>query len=219
MEFERESDCNHSTNQANMFARVSAVLKHRLAHRFIVSSNLSTLTKKIPSDPNIIIRANTKLNIQPYDAVACPDSNLLRISIQPLDSIDNSTVIDEFEAAITIKGNDVTINAVGLMMREVAAYNLGVNYNLLVEVPVRANLDITSEEEVQIDRLNSENIKVVCRSSITTNDLHVTKLNLLANFGTINCGGSTVAQQIDLRTYGKKVNYLSIVSFISGIDQ
>lgn len=43
--------------------------------------------------------------------------------------------------------------------------------------------------------------------NVSTKNLHSTKLSLITQNGNIRCDGSTLSQQMDLRTFGDKVDF------------
>lgn len=177
------------------FRRLLA-LKHRFAREFQGLSKCSSFTKQIPNDANIKILSDMQLIVKPYDVVTCPDSNLLRISLHPLDCVfKGSEITEDFETAVKIKGQNVVIDTLHFRNDECDSVKC------LVEVPVRANLDIIAEEDVEINDMHSDVINVHAASHIQTKDLASTKLILTSRSGSIICNGITLAKEMDLRNY------------------
>lgn len=194
-----------------MFCRQLTAIKHHLARHISVSSALTATTKQIPTYSNIKITSNFHLAIKPYDVVDCPDSNLLRISLQPRSittppSTKIANAIANFQPVIEVNDQNITVDTLDSFNHQLNVDELSSHIYCLIEVPIRANLKVLSQRDVHIDNMHSDDINVnTNEGNIATKSVHATNLNLISQHGAIHCSGSTLSQKMDLRTHGDKV--------------
>lgn len=197
-----------------MLVRHLAAFKHQLVRHLSVSSALPTTTTQIPTYSNIKITSNFHLTIRPYDIVDCPDSNLLRISLQPRNittspSTKIANTIANFKPAIEVNNQNIAVDTLDSFSHQLNVDELNSHIYCLIEVPVRSNLKVISQRDVHIDNMHSDDINVnTNEGNIDTKSVHATNLNLISQHGAIHCGGSTFSQKMDLRTHGDKVMYI-----------
>lgn len=172
-----------------------------------------TLTRQVDPYSNIKITSSYHLNVRPYDVYECPDGNLLRISLQPLDnqpktelSAELEQFIKNFNASIKIDEQNIIIDTKDELNKQSTVHKLSNSIVCLIEVPVKANLKVCGHRDVSIENLYSDDILVTTSDgNINTKNIHSTNLSLSAEHGNIVCKGSTLAQKMDVRTYGDKV--------------
>lgn len=163
---------------------------------------------------NIKITSNYHLDIKPYDILACPDGNLLRISLQPKNpneaiSTKVTSFLGSFDAAVKIDDQNVVIDTVDDLGTQVNADELANAVVCLIEVPVKANLKVFGKRDICINNMYSDDINAITNDGdLTTKNIHAINLSLATQNGNIRCEGTTLAQKIDVRSHGKKVrNY------------
>lgn len=195
-----------------MLCRRLINLQRHLARQLSVSSSVASLVKQIPTYSNIKVASNFHLIIRPYDVVDCPDSNLCRITLQPRDvtaepSPKIAKAIANFKPTIQIDDQNIAVDTQDASShQELSTDELNSLIYCLIEVPVQANLKVTGQRDVRIERMHCDDITVsTSEGSIATNAVHAANLSLVAQNGAIHCGGSTLSQKMDLRTFGDKV--------------
>lgn len=194
-----------------MLCRRLATLKHHLARQLSVSSVALSVIEQVSSYANIKIASDYHLTIRPYDVVECPDSNLLRITLQPRDATAQASpkvagTIANFKPTVQIDEQNIVVDTRDTAGQHLTTGELNSLVYCLVEVPVQANLKVQSQRDVQVERMHSDDITVTTNDgNIATNGVHAANLSLVAQNGSIHCGGSTISQNMDLRTYGDKV--------------
>lgn len=161
---------------------------------------------------NIKITSNYHLNIKPYDVHDCPNGNLLRISLQPKDPNASTTTdkitefIANFDATVQIDDQNVAIDTVDDLGTQVTADELANAVACLIEVPVKANLKVSSKRDISIQNMYSDDINVQSKDGdVTTKNIHSTNLSLTTENGNIRCDGTTLAHKMDVRCHGEKV--------------
>lgn len=172
-----------------------------------------TLTRQVDPYSNIKITSSYHLNVKPYDVHECPDGNILRISLQPLENESKTKVsaeleqfIKNFNASIKIDEQNIIIDTKDEFNKQSTVQKLSNNIICLVEVPVKANLKVCGHRDVFIENLYSDDILVTTSDgNINTKNIHSANLSLTAEHGNIVCKGSTLAQKMDVRTHGDKV--------------
>lgn len=193
-----------------------------IGRRFLIS-NIRHLSQSVDQsivrqvDPfsNIKITSNYHLKVKPYDLLDCPDGNLLRISLTAKESIEpiKQKVIEfiaSFNADVRVDDQNIAVDTVDNLASQVNADELVNSVVCLIEVPVKANLKVTGQRDVNIQNLYSDEINIATNDGdITTKNLHTKNLSLTAQHGNVRCEGSTLAHKMDVRSYGEKVNLLS----------
>lgn len=172
-----------------------------------------TLIRQVDPYSNIKITSSYHLNVRPYDLYDCPDANLLRISLQPLENDSKTKVspeleqfIKNFNASIKIDEQNIIIDTKDELNKQSTVHKLSNNIVCLIEVPVKANLKVCGHRDVSIENLYSDDILVTTSDgNINTKNIHSANLSLTAEHGNIVCKGSTLAQKMDVRTHGDKV--------------
>lgn len=165
--------------------------------------SFSTVTKTVDRFASIKICSNCQVKIKPYNIHECPDGNLLRVSLRSLNSDGSEQLeeLDRFKPSIVIDGRDVTIDTKLLQTEHLDAVEC------LIEVPVAANLSVTGERNVSIENSLCDSIRVSSTNgNIATKSVRSKLLELSSANGNIDCNGMTIAQNINIRTSGKKVN-------------
>lgn len=171
-----------------------------------------TIIRQVNPFSNIKITSNYHLNVKPYDLLDCPDGNLLRISLKPKESVEpNKPKVTEFIASfnadVQINDQNITVDTVDNLHSQVNADELVNSVVCLIEVPVKANLKVSGQRDINIQNLYSDEINIATNDGdITTKNLHTKNLSLTAQHGNIRCEGSTLAHKMDVRSYGEKVN-------------
>lgn len=117
----------------------------------------------------------------PYDLLDCPNSNILRIR-----NADNKQ-FEEDDVTIKIENDEITIRSFA-------------KTKILVEVPVKAFLDIESNGALECELVHSDFIDLIAYGDILTNNLRSTAITLNSKHGNINCNGLTLAQNIIITT-------------------
>ncbi|XP_065081771.1 uncharacterized protein LOC135704224 [Ochlerotatus camptorhynchus] len=134
----------------------------------------------------IKIRCNCNLKIVPYDLLDCPDSNLLKASF-------NSAADDKLD--VEINGNEVVISDSGVPSTPPVS--------CILEVPIKANLEVLNNGSTAISDLYSDEIRVESGGNVETKSLRCTLIDLRSSDGNISCVGTTLAQIIKVVTTGK----------------
>lgn len=173
--------------------------------------HISTFKCQVYPFSNIKITSNFHLNIKPYDIIECPDGNLLRISLQKKNqnrppSKRITELIANFNADVQIDDQNIVIDTIGNSRAQVIADELADEIACLVEVPIKANLTVSSRRDISIQSMYSDDINVTSKDGdITTKNIHSVSLSLITENGSINCEGTTLARKMDIRSNGEKV--------------
>lgn len=173
-------------------------------------------------DPRAFIKINSiwNLRIRPYDLLDCQDGNLIRASLQP---IDTSTTLDTLDVDVNAikldiegKPNRITIQA-GLSEGEVASSSALDKVICVLDVPVKSNLTIRSEQGVDVQNLGGALVDIECNGSIRTKNMQQAHaLRLESKAGNIDCEGNTLTDQIQLKVYGGNVSSPIIIICFNG---
>lgn len=170
------------------------------------------IVHKVYPFSNIKITSNYHLNIKPYDLLDCPDGNLLRVSLKPKQLAESSIsakireFLANFDATIQIDDQNIVIDTVDNLGKQINADELANAVVCLIEVPVKANLKVSSARDVIIQNMYSDEVNVITNDGdVTTKNLHAVSINLMAQNGHIRCEGSTLGQKIEIRSHGNKV--------------
>lgn len=168
---------------------------------------------------NIKITSNFHLNIKPYDLLDCPDGNLLRISLQSkqqsLESTSKQQISDfiaKFDATVQIHDHSIVIDTIDNLTTHINVDELANAVYCLIEVPVKSNLKVSGQRDVNIENMYSDEVNVIAHDGdVTTKNIHVVALNLTTQNGHIRCDGTTLAHKIEARSNGQKVCCLSVI--------
>lgn len=160
---------------------------------------------------NIKINSNYHLNIKPCDPIDYPEGNLVLISLQAKQAADVLSepvkkFMEKFDAKVQIDDQNVLIDTVDDLGTQVKADELANSVVCVIEVPVKANIKVTSKRDVSIQGLSNDDINVIAKDGdLTTKNIQSTNLSLITRNGNINCEGTTLAQKADIRSHGDKV--------------
>lgn len=172
---------------------------------------------------NIKITSNFHVSIRPYDLLDCPDSNLLRISLQSkqqqqqqsMESTSMQQITDfiaNFDATIQIDDHNIVIDTIDNLTTHINADELANAVYCLIEVPVKSNLKVSGRRDVNIENMYSDEVNVTALDGdVTTKNIHAIALNLIVQNGNIRCDGTTLAHKTEARSHGKKVGSSSCV--------
>lgn len=175
----------------------------RFKTQFCSQKPINPITKVVDPYSNVRIRSDLPVNVIPFDVIDCQDGNLLRFSWRPIAQATKDVLkkIEQLEAKIEIDDKTVSINTV---IRDTLLYG---SVECFVEVPIRSNLRVLSNFNVSIRNLYSENISADSSGEITTNNLQAIDLDLRSSGGDVICRGMTLANYLNLRTYGDNVRF------------
>lgn len=164
--------------------------------------SFSVVTKTVDPFASIKICSKCQVTVKPYNIHECPDGNLLRVSLRSInnDGSERLKVLDRFRPSIVVDGGNVAIDTELLQTEHLDVVEC------LIEVPVSANLSVTGDRNVSIENSLCDSISVASSNgNIATKSIRSKLLELTATNGNINCNGMTIAQNINIRTSGKKV--------------
>lgn len=164
---------------------------------------LGAVTTTIDPFSSITIGSKCQLAIRPYNIHECPDGNLLRVSLRPINNDEGTDWTEKWERfrpSIAIVGVNVAIDTHRLSTEHLDAVEC------FIEVPVAANLCVNGERNVSIENSLCDTISVASSNgNIATKSVRSKSLELTAENGNIECNGMTLAQRIDIRTSGNQV--------------
>lgn len=151
-------------------------------------SIIKEVQKTVDPFSSIRVSSNFPLQIKPYDFVDCPDSNLFRARIhgQELENHKNAQMLIEIDG----KNIKVVNNFKGKGELPVC----------VLEVPVKSDLKIESEDSVSISEMYSDYIKVEAEKDIQTSNLKSSTVDLGSENGKIQCDGLILAHRIDVHS-------------------
>ncbi|XP_058818544.1 uncharacterized protein LOC131681642 [Topomyia yanbarensis] len=141
------------------------------------------IIKQVDPYCKIRIRCNYNLTIAPYDLLDCPDSNILKMTL--------GSKADD----INVESNDNEVNIVDSRS--------GSPISCLLEIPIKADLEIDNLGDTKISELYSDQIQVRSAGNIVTKNLRSSLIDLRSSRGNISCGGITLAQTIKVVTDGE----------------
>lgn len=142
------------------------------------------ILKQVDPYSRIRIQCRCNLRIVPTDLLDFPDSNVLKVTLSS----------DEYNVNVQIAGKDVTIDGEG---------SAPDSPECLLQVPIKADLEVTNGGSTNIADLYSDEIRVRSDGDITTKSLRCTVIDLESADGNISCGGTTLAQTVRVATTGK----------------
>ncbi|XP_058448490.1 uncharacterized protein LOC131428515 [Malaya genurostris] len=158
-----------------------------LMRRFSITNvclkDVKTVVKEVDPYCKIRIKCNYNLNIVPYDLLECPDSNMLKMII-------NNNIL---EPSIDCTGNQV----------EIIDNSSGSPESCVLEIPIKADLEIDNLGDTTLSDLYSDQIRVRSVGNITTKNLRSSLIHLQSNRGNISCKGTTLAQSTQISACGK----------------
>lgn len=156
---------------------------------------LSVVTEKI--NPLAKIRVHNcdyNIRIKPNDILDPDDVNSLRATLL---SVEGQPY--EVSAAVhfQVEGDTVTVQGTGSGSDAIICQ---------LEVPVKSDLHINASRNVHIEKLYSDDIRVLTTcGDITTRNLQGFRLEFESHRGNVHCDGSTLANQIFIRARGNGV--------------
>nr|XP_019528229.2 uncharacterized protein LOC109400204 [Aedes albopictus] len=156
-----------------------SILTSALAHQ-----HAKEILKIVDPYSKIKIRCNCALKILPYDLLDCPDSNLLKASL-------NSA--NDHNLSVNIDGNEVSITDSNAPSSPVSC---------ILEVPVKADLEVVNNGSTAVSDLYSDEIRIESGGNVETRNLRCTLVDLRSSDGNISCAGTTLAQIIKVVTTG-----------------
>lgn len=157
------------------------------------SKVLPVATEQINPLSKISIQScDYNLRIKPNDILDPSDVNSLRATLLTADGESCEGVVN-----IQVEGDNVTIRGNGI----------GEDGTICeLEVPVKSDLNITATRSVHIEKMYSDDIKVLTScGDITTRNLQGFRLEFETHRGNVLCDGNTLANQIFIRTRGNGV--------------
>lgn len=164
--------------------------------------NIKEIIKKTV-DPFSKIHVSSKMNlkIQPYDLLDCPDGNLLRASV-----IKNSNLKNHYISSknfdIQVKDNNIKIQT------NINNNDINENYTCILEVPVRSDLNINTNNNIEVKEMHSDSINLISSNgNIETRNLRSTLISLHSKNGNINCKGLLLGQKTSIKTEKSGVRY------------
>lgn len=146
---------------------------------------IKTVQEKVDPYTKIHINCAYELKIVPYDLLDCPDSNLLKATVKQGSNVDS--------LAVKITDKTVTITS------DPSAGGC----ECILEVPIKADLQIRNDGSTTIANLYSDEIDVVGTGNIETRSLRSTNIQLCSTAGNIACQGITLAENVTATTVGK----------------
>lgn len=128
------------------------------------TSELRSIVRQVYPFSNIEITCNYNLNIKPYDVLECPNGNLLRVSLETksnnkLASKKFAKILSNLDAIVQIADENIVINTVDALDIEVDTDELTNAFECLIEVPIKSNLKVTGERDVNIQNMYSDDIR------------------------------------------------------------
>ncbi|XP_321056.6 uncharacterized protein LOC1281118 [Anopheles gambiae] len=146
---------------------------------------IKTVQEKVDPYTKIHINCAYELKIVPYDLLDCPDSNLLKATVKQGSNVDS--------LAVKITDKTVTITS------DPSAGGC----ECILEVPIKADLQIRNDGSTTIANLYSDEIDIVGTGNIETRSLRSTNIQLCSTAGNIACQGITLAENVTATTVGK----------------
>ncbi|GAB0096234.1 uncharacterized protein DMENIID0001_117160 [Sergentomyia squamirostris] len=123
----------------------------------------------------------SNVKILPYDLLECPDANLLKATV--------------------IQGNDAHIN-IQVQEKEVTIEQTGKAEEILLEIPVKADVTVEADGSLQIRDLHSDKLSANASRGITTKNLRSECIHLQSE-GDIACQGLTLGYSVILTAKGE----------------
>lgn len=169
---------------------------HCLVHQ-LQASQLSTAAgaafrqvkqtlKQVDPYSRIRIQCRCNLRIVPADLLDNPDSNVLKVTLSS----------DDYNVNVQVSGKEVTIDGDG------SGVEGDPDPECLLEVPIKADLEVINEGRTSIADLYSDEIRVR-GGDIATKSLRCTVIDLASADGNISCGGTTLAQTVRVACTGR----------------
>ncbi|KFB37410.1 AGAP002003-PA-like protein [Anopheles sinensis] len=174
-----------------LFLKVSrSVFPKCLGTRSVFTSGcnwagMKTVQEKVNPYAKIHVDCAYSLKIVPYDLLDCPDSNILRASVKQDDG-SNDIKVHVSDNLVTITGDPKSTDT-----------------ECLLEVPIKADLNIRNHGTTSIIDLYSDEIEVNGTGNIETKSLRSTNIKLCSTAGNIACRGITLAENVVAMTTGK----------------
>ncbi|EAT42410.1 AAEL006059-PA [Aedes aegypti] len=174
-------------------SRIASVLTRRIKQFYPIRSVLTSpayhqhakeILKIVDPYSKIKIRCNCALKIVPYDLLDCPDSNLLKASV-------NSE--KDHNLNVEISGNEVSISDSSAPSSPVSC---------ILEIPIKADLEVLNNGSTAVFDLYSDEIRIESGGNVDTKNLRCTLIDLRSADGNISCAGTTLAQIIKVVTSG-----------------
>lgn len=177
----------------------------KLALRFISQrtspAKLHEIVKIIDPQSSIKISSALKLVIRPYDLLECPDANKLRASI--LTRCSRSTA----DLSVEVNGTSVDITSDNIKGNTDSL-------QCLLEVPVKADLDIQADQNADVSNVHSDLFHLLCKGNVFTKNIHSTTISIQSEGGNINSSGILLANKIGVNTTGTGVRmYILVCEF------
>ncbi|ETN64073.1 hypothetical protein AND_004195 [Anopheles darlingi] len=176
----------------HLFALARSALGARIILRGLSTTGtrwteVKTVQQTVNPYARIQIDCAYNLKIIPYDLLDCPDSNLLRATVKSDENADNIAV-KVTEKLVSISNGAET----GGKLPE-----------CVLEIPIKADLQIRNAGTTTIADLYSDEIAVECTGNIDTKSLRSTNVALTSTAGNISCRGITLAQNVVAVASGK----------------
>lgn len=179
----------------NIVAPVSKSCIRQLARcsTKVSSKDLPVVSAQINPLSSIRIQnCDYNLRIKPNDILNPSDVNSLRATILTADGESCEGVVN-----IQVEGDSVTVDGNGSGKDGIICQ---------LEVPVKSDLHVTATRSVDIEKMYSDNIKVLTScGDITTRNLQGFRLEFETHRGNVHCDGNTLANQIFIRARGNGV--------------
>ncbi|XP_049288341.1 uncharacterized protein LOC125766424 [Anopheles funestus] len=166
-------------------ALASCIWSRALSTTRINWTSIKTVQEKVNPYAKIRINCAYDLKIVPYDLLDCPDSNILKATVKHDSNVDNF--------AVEISDKIVTITS---------DPNTG-GTECILEVPIKADLQIHNNGTTSIANLYSDDIEIVGTGDIETRSLRSTNITLNSATGNIACKGITLAENVTVTASGK----------------
>uniref|UniRef100_A0A182PKJ9 DUF4097 domain-containing protein n=1 Tax=Anopheles epiroticus TaxID=199890 RepID=A0A182PKJ9_9DIPT len=147
---------------------------------------IKTVQEKVDPYTKIRIDCAYNLKIVPYDLLDCPDSNILKATLKQGSNVDS--------LAVKISDKIVTITS---------DPNTGERTECVLEVPIKADLQIRNDGSTSIANLYSDEIEVIGTGNIETRSIRSTNVKLCTTAGNIACQGITLAENVTAMATGK----------------
>lgn len=183
----------------NIVAPVAKRCIRQLAHCSTKAKGtvLPVVTEQINPLSRIRIQnCDYNLRIKPNDILDPADVNSLRATLLTADGEPCEGVVN-----IQVEGDSVTVQVNGSNGKD--------SFICQLEVPVKSDLHITATRSVHIEKMYSDDIKVLTScGDITTRNLQGFRLEFETHRGNVHCDGNTLANQIFIRTRGNGVRQL-----------
>lgn len=146
-------------------------------------------------DPLCKVRVETAcpLVVRPLDLLDCPDSNLVRVTL-------SQSQDDEVKFTDSREGEQQVIHIKD---------NFG-GQEVLLEVPVQADLFIVNTASVAVSNFQSTAIDVQSGENIKATNIKAEEVTLSSGGGEIECSGTILAQKFNVRTEGNGVTMVLI---------